>query len=60
MDDLRYHTCTVDDPWSEATGKRGIHPDAIEGEQTESDFGGDIVRWHCPTCGVRWKQELPE
>ena len=60
MNDLRYHTCTKDDPWHEGIGKRGLHPDAIEGEQIDRDFGGDMVCWHCPTCGTRWKQELPQ
>lgn len=58
--DLRYHTCTKDSPWREDMGKRGVHPDAIEGAQTDGYPGGDIVRWRCPNCGVRWKEELPQ
>jgi len=58
LKDLRYHTCTKKDPWREDMGKRGLHPDAIEGEPEDGPTGYDIVLWHCPTCGVRWKHEI--
>lgn len=54
------HTCTKSDPWRPDMGKRGIHPEAIEGEQIDGYPGGDFVRWHCPICDVRWKEELPQ
>jgi len=58
--DLRRHVCTKKDPWREDMGKRGIHPEAIEGEQENSNFGGDMINWNCPMCGANWKQELPQ
>jgi len=58
--DLRWHTCTKDDPWREDMGKRGIHPDAKEGSQHDGYPGGDIVKWECPNCGVHWREELPQ
>lgn len=59
--DLRWHTCTKDDPWTKGIGKRGIHPDASEvGEQRDGYPGGDIVSMHCPNCDITWDQELPQ
>ena len=58
--DLRWHTCTQEDPWTPETGKRGFHPDAKPQSQKDGYPGGDIVDWHCPVCGTSWKEELPQ
>ncbi len=61
LKDLRWHTCTEDDPWREDMGRRGIHPEAHEvGEQKDGYPGGDTVTMRCPTCGVTWTKELPQ
>jgi hypothetical protein len=60
MKDLRYHTCTADDPWTPESGMRGLHPDAVESGQLEDWYGGSYIRYRCPNCGQRWKQELPQ
>lgn len=58
--DLRWHTCVQGDPWREDMRKRGLHPDAVKVNERDGYPGGDIVEWHCPTCGVRWTEELPQ
>lgn len=58
--DLRWHTCTKEAPWTPELGKRGIHPSAVHGEQYDDYLGGSLVHWHCPVCGVRWDEELPQ
>ena len=49
--------CTKDNPGEDFA----FHPDAREvGEQEDGYPGGDIVRYECPHCGARWKEELPQ
>ena len=53
--------CTPERPWKESDGCPVVHPWAKEvGEQLDGWPGGDIVRYECPNCGVRWKEELPQ
>lgn len=47
LTDLRWHTCTADDPWSEETGKRARHPDATV------QSPGVMA---CPNCGITFPQ----
>lgn len=59
--DLRWHTCTPDDPWKPSIGKRGRHPDAIEtGEQEPGYPAGDQQKMRCPHCLVEWTEELAQ
>ena len=60
MKDLRWHTCTKEDPWRPDMVKRGVHPEAICGEQQDGYPGGDTIDWRCPICGVKWTEELPQ
>lgn len=61
MEDLRYHTCTPGNPWKPELNMRGIHPEAVEGDNYDDwETGISCVRYHCPICGTRWTQELPQ
>ena len=47
--------CTKENPSRTAR----YHPDAREvGEQEDGYPAGDIVTLDCPSCGVRWREEL--
>jgi len=60
-DVLRVFNCTAETPWTPDMKGRVAHVDAREvGEQENGYPGGDIVRYECPHCGHRWKQELPQ
>ena len=54
-------TCTPERPWQKGDETPVVHPLAQEvGEQQDGWPSGDIVRYECPTCGARWKSELPQ
>jgi len=54
-------TCTKDRPWDgKPLTARVIHPDARELRQRDGYPGGDLVDMHCPNCGHRWTEELPQ
>ncbi len=54
-------TCTPERPWKEGDETPVVHPLALEvGEQEDGWPGGDIVKMECPTCGTKWKKELPQ
>ncbi len=55
------HECTADDPWTPEKATRAFHPDAREvGDQECGWPSGDMVRYECPHCGARWREELPQ
>jgi hypothetical protein len=56
--------CTAETPWS---GRREDAPNGVQhvdarevGAQEDGWPGGDIVAMHCPSCGTRWRMELPQ
>ena len=53
--------CTPERPWTDGDPTPVVHPKAHEvGEQENGWPGGDIVTMECPTCGTRWREELPQ
>jgi hypothetical protein len=55
------YLCTEDAPWTPDKGNYTSHPDAkAVGEQEDGWPGGDIQRYECPHCGLRFSRELPQ
>lgn len=53
--------CTPARPWRDGDGFPVIHPEAYEVDYQQDGWpAGDIITMECPTCGVRWKEELPQ
>ncbi len=55
--------CTVEKPWNKIKQPeaRVRHHAAREvGEQEDGYPGGDIVTMVCPSCGTKWRMELPQ
>lgn len=53
--------CTPERPWRVGDPTPAVHPQAREvGEQEDGWPAGDIVTMECPTCGTRWRKELPQ
>ena len=58
---MNRQTCTPERPFQSTDHGYWCHPNAVEvGEQEDGYPGGDIVRYECPHCGHRWREELPQ
>ena len=53
--------CTPEHPYNPDLDGVWAHRDTHEvGEQEDGWPGGDIITIECRTCGIKWKQELPQ